>query len=71
MKFAIGPEDYYVDLLRECVEGVGTSERRLLYTVVKRAEVNKMTIRLEVGTTDVRRAEARQLVSNKMTDLTS
>lgn len=40
VKFAIGPEDYYVDLLRECVEGVGTSERRLLYTVVKRAELD-------------------------------
>lgn len=34
--FALGEADYYAERLRNCVEGIGTSERRLLYTVVKR-----------------------------------
>ena len=41
VKYSLGTTDYFVDLLRECVEGVGTSERRLINTIVGRAEVCK------------------------------
>jgi len=39
VKYSLGTTDYFVDLLRECVEGVGTSERRLINTIVGRAEI--------------------------------
>jgi len=40
VKYSLGTTDYFVDLLRECVEGVGTSERRLINTIVGRAEID-------------------------------
>lgn len=40
VKFALNPIGYWAELLRSCVEGVGTSERRLLYTVVRRSEID-------------------------------
>merc|ERR1712002_533515 len=45
VRFAIDPRDHYIQVLRDCMEGIGTSDRRLLYTIVDRAEIDLAEIR--------------------------
>ena len=34
-----GDINYYAEVLRECMEGIGTSEGRLIYHIIMRCEV--------------------------------
>jgi len=45
VRFAVDTKDHYVELLHECMDGIGTSDRRLLYTIVDRAEIDLADIR--------------------------
>jgi len=45
VRFAVDPTDHFIEVLRECMDGIGTSDRRLLYTIVDRAEIDLADIR--------------------------
>lgn len=39
-RYAIDPASYFANILKKCVEGLGTVDERLVYTIVLQAEVN-------------------------------
>jgi len=47
VRFTENKYGYFADVLRECMKGVGTSETRLNYTVVRRSEIDLALIRDE------------------------
>lgn len=44
-KCADDPIGYYAEVLRQCMEGIGTSDRRLYYTIVICSEINLAAVR--------------------------
>jgi hypothetical protein len=45
VKYAASPRDYFVQVLRDCMEGIGTKDRRLFYNIVRRSEIDLADIR--------------------------
>jgi len=42
---ALDPSSYYANILKACLEGVGTADERLVYTIVLQAEVNLANVK--------------------------
>jgi len=45
VRYALNPRDYFAEVLHECMEGIGTSDTRLNYTIVRRSEIDLADIR--------------------------
>ena len=39
-RYALDPAAYFTNILKDCVEGLGTKDERLIYTLVLQAEAN-------------------------------
>jgi len=44
-RHALDPTAYYANILKKCVEGIGTNDERLVYTIVLQAEVNLSNVK--------------------------
>lgn len=49
-RYALNPAAYYANILKKCVDGVGTKDERLIYTLVLQSEVNLQKVKREYAT---------------------